>query len=156
MVRKTMRDLNARGKGILLFHDIQPATARGMPELLAQLKANGYRIVHVVAKGKATTLAEFDAMADRVADKKKLAAASNPLAPRTLTWQMGTNVKATDYPSVSPYRPGAKPLPWQQPVAQGLAPAPAPSPTAVDPALQARRPALRGPIEEDWRTRVFN
>ena len=35
-------------KGILLLHDIQPATALALPEILHELKARGYKIVHVV------------------------------------------------------------------------------------------------------------
>jgi peptidoglycan/xylan/chitin deacetylase (PgdA/CDA1 family) len=43
-----MRRLAAKGKGILLLHDIQPATALALPELLRELKTKGYRIVQVV------------------------------------------------------------------------------------------------------------
>src|SRR5262249_47908695 len=38
----------AKGKGVLLLHDIQPATALALPDLLKELKARGFRIVHVV------------------------------------------------------------------------------------------------------------
>jgi peptidoglycan/xylan/chitin deacetylase (PgdA/CDA1 family) len=48
VVRRAMARLDEKGKGILLLHDIQPATALALPELLRQLKAKGYRIVHVV------------------------------------------------------------------------------------------------------------
>lgn len=48
IVRRALSRLEARGKGILLLHDIQPATALGLPELLSELKARGYRVVHVV------------------------------------------------------------------------------------------------------------
>jgi peptidoglycan-N-acetylglucosamine deacetylase len=40
--------LEAKGKGILLLHDIQGRTAAMLPTLLRELKARGYRIVHVV------------------------------------------------------------------------------------------------------------
>jgi len=40
--------LEARGKGILLLHDIHPATVAALPELLKQLKERGFHIVHVV------------------------------------------------------------------------------------------------------------
>ena len=49
--RRTLMRLEARGKGIILLHDIQPATANGLPELLRELKVRGYRIVHVVPTG---------------------------------------------------------------------------------------------------------
>src|SRR5262245_15529587 len=48
VVRRALDRLEARGRGILLLHDIQPATALGLPTLLHELKARGYRIVHVV------------------------------------------------------------------------------------------------------------
>ena len=41
--------LKAKGKGILLLHDIQPRTVAALPGILRDLKAGGYRIVHVEA-----------------------------------------------------------------------------------------------------------
>jgi peptidoglycan/xylan/chitin deacetylase (PgdA/CDA1 family) len=43
-----MKRLEAKGKGILLLHDIQPRTVAALPQILNELKARGYRIVHVV------------------------------------------------------------------------------------------------------------
>jgi peptidoglycan/xylan/chitin deacetylase (PgdA/CDA1 family) len=40
--------IEAKGKGILLLHDIQPRTVAALPRILETLKARGYRIVHVV------------------------------------------------------------------------------------------------------------
>jgi len=40
--------LEAKGKGVLLLHDIQPRTVAALPRILHELKARGYRIVHVV------------------------------------------------------------------------------------------------------------
>jgi peptidoglycan/xylan/chitin deacetylase (PgdA/CDA1 family) len=40
--------LEAKGKGILLLHDIQARTVAALPRILRELKARGYRIVHVV------------------------------------------------------------------------------------------------------------
>jgi peptidoglycan/xylan/chitin deacetylase (PgdA/CDA1 family) len=48
IVRRAIARLEARGKGILLLHDIQPATALALPELLRELKLRGFTIVHVV------------------------------------------------------------------------------------------------------------
>jgi peptidoglycan/xylan/chitin deacetylase (PgdA/CDA1 family) len=48
IVRRSIARLEARGKGILLLHDIQPATANGLPELLHELKVRGFKVVHVV------------------------------------------------------------------------------------------------------------
>ncbi|HVV63000.1 MAG TPA: polysaccharide deacetylase family protein [Pseudolabrys sp.] len=52
IVRKAMRRLEARGRGILLLHDIHPATAMAVPALLKELKAGGYKVVQVVASGE--------------------------------------------------------------------------------------------------------
>ncbi|MCC6890818.1 MAG: polysaccharide deacetylase family protein [Hyphomicrobiales bacterium] len=48
MIERSISELERLGKGILLLHDIKPATARALPALLAQLKLRGFRIVHVV------------------------------------------------------------------------------------------------------------
>jgi len=40
--------LEAKGKGILLLHDIQARTVAALPRILETMKARGYRIVHVV------------------------------------------------------------------------------------------------------------
>ena len=43
-----IKRLEAKGKGILLLHDIQARTVAALPRILQTLKARGYRIVHVV------------------------------------------------------------------------------------------------------------
>jgi peptidoglycan/xylan/chitin deacetylase (PgdA/CDA1 family) len=62
VVKSVMDKLNKRGKGIVLMHDFQHATAEALPELLRQLKAGGYKIVHVVPKGTLATVAKYDDM----------------------------------------------------------------------------------------------
>jgi len=52
IVNRAMRRLNAKGRGIILMHDIHRATAMALPILLKDLKANGYNVVHVVAAGE--------------------------------------------------------------------------------------------------------
>ena len=43
-----IKRLEEKGKGILLLHDIQARTVAALPQILSELKARGYRIVHVV------------------------------------------------------------------------------------------------------------
>jgi peptidoglycan/xylan/chitin deacetylase (PgdA/CDA1 family) len=43
-----LKRLEARGKGILLLHDIHPKTVAALPGLLKELKDDGFRIVQVV------------------------------------------------------------------------------------------------------------
>jgi len=50
---RIMRLLRKQGKGIILMHDIQHRTAKMLPRLLRSLKNEGYKVVHMVAKGQA-------------------------------------------------------------------------------------------------------
>jgi hypothetical protein len=52
--------LQKHGKGIVLMHDFQHPTAKALPELLNQLKAAGYKIVHMKAKEPVKTIAQYD------------------------------------------------------------------------------------------------
>lgn len=45
VISRVMAGLKARGRGIVLMHDIHKWTADAVPELLAKLKAGGYKIV---------------------------------------------------------------------------------------------------------------
>jgi peptidoglycan/xylan/chitin deacetylase (PgdA/CDA1 family) len=60
VVASVMTKLKKRGKGILLLHDFQHPTSLALPTILAQLKANGYKIVQVRAKEPEKTLPEYD------------------------------------------------------------------------------------------------
>jgi hypothetical protein len=44
------------------MHDFRPGTAEAMPELLRQLKAGGYKVVHMVPRGQLTTVPKYDEM----------------------------------------------------------------------------------------------
>jgi peptidoglycan/xylan/chitin deacetylase (PgdA/CDA1 family) len=61
VITGVMAKLKTRGKGIVLMHDFQHSTAVGLPTLLAQLKAEGYKIVHMKPKDKVQTLPQYDA-----------------------------------------------------------------------------------------------
>jgi peptidoglycan/xylan/chitin deacetylase (PgdA/CDA1 family) len=48
IVKRAMSRLEAKGRGILLLHDIHERTVEALPIILSELKARGYHIVHVV------------------------------------------------------------------------------------------------------------
>jgi peptidoglycan/xylan/chitin deacetylase (PgdA/CDA1 family) len=123
--RNIMRQLSEKRKGILLFHDIQPSTARALKGLLDELKSRGFRVVHMVPQYTATTVAEFDAIADGALGTKRLAANGSPLAKRSVVWPL-----TADPVTVTP-APSASGLPNTGP----------PRPARIE--------------EESWRTRVF-
>ena len=62
VIKSVMSQLEKRGEGIVLMHDFKHHTAEAMPELLHQLKAGGYKVVHIVPKGEVTTVPKYDEM----------------------------------------------------------------------------------------------
>jgi peptidoglycan/xylan/chitin deacetylase (PgdA/CDA1 family) len=85
VIRSVMSKLEKHGKGIILMHDFQHATAEALPELLNQLKANGYKVVHMVPKAPLQTLAEYDEMVQK--ENKLPTVSSRPTSSviRTIT-----------------------------------------------------------------------
>ncbi len=181
--RDVLNQLAEQGKGIILFHDIQPATAQALPGLLDALKAKGYRVVHMKPKTMATTLPEFDAVARDVKARKQMIAARDPLARRSMTWGAAeptvmAHLPAGSQPGVAgnPMTVPAKAAPagrlpttahrgdaFVPPPLPGQAPAPAPAPAAGavppvvgDPAQPPARVARQRQPVEDWRTMIFS
>jgi peptidoglycan/xylan/chitin deacetylase (PgdA/CDA1 family) len=62
MIKSVMTKVAKHGKGIILMHDFQRVTADALPELLSQLKAGGYKVVHLKPKEPVQTLAGYDEM----------------------------------------------------------------------------------------------
>ena len=60
VVNAVMTKLERKGKGIILMHDFQQATAKAAPALFAELKAKGYKVVHMRAKTPLATIAQWD------------------------------------------------------------------------------------------------
>jgi len=60
VVNSIMTRLKKNGKGIVLMHDFQQATSHAVPEILAQLKANGYKIVHMKPRFAVKSLPKYD------------------------------------------------------------------------------------------------
>jgi peptidoglycan/xylan/chitin deacetylase (PgdA/CDA1 family) len=52
--------LKKHGKGIVLMHDFQHATAEAAMDLLNDLKAGGYKVVFMKPKFPVTTIASYD------------------------------------------------------------------------------------------------
>jgi peptidoglycan-N-acetylglucosamine deacetylase len=50
VIARVMGGLKARGRGIILMHDIHKWTADAVPQLLAKLKAGGYKVVQLKPK----------------------------------------------------------------------------------------------------------
>ena len=60
VIASVMAKLKKHGKGMVLMHDFQTPTAQAVADLLVQLKAEGYKVVHMKAKDQVKTLAQYD------------------------------------------------------------------------------------------------
>jgi len=60
--QSVMAKLKKNGKGIVLMHDFQHATAEAAMDLLNDLKAGGYKVVFMKPKFAVTTLPQYDEM----------------------------------------------------------------------------------------------
>ena len=74
VARRAISRLEARGKGILLLHDIQARTALALPDILKELKTRGFKIVHVVpaTPDRPKTVTDADMWATRRAPEPKV------------------------------------------------------------------------------------
>jgi peptidoglycan/xylan/chitin deacetylase (PgdA/CDA1 family) len=54
------RQLDKKGKGIILMHDFHKHTAEALPAILARLKAEGYKVVAMRAKAPVQSLPQYD------------------------------------------------------------------------------------------------
>jgi peptidoglycan-N-acetylglucosamine deacetylase len=151
VVRRSMARLEEKGKGILLLHDIQPATALALPELLRQLKAHGYRIVQVVPAGRGApppVVAKIETPAAKPEPPARAEApitrpeppAAKPTAPTAAALaRKNPDSEAPPVPPVAVQRTAPTPPPTPAAAAERAVAAP-PTPPAV-----AERPAPISP-----------
>lgn len=144
--RNVLGQLATKGKGIILFHDIQPSTARALAGLLDELNARGFKVVHLVAKQPVVTLADYDAMAETELSKTRVASAANPLAKRSVVWP----ATATTVVPAAGQGPLAAPAP-----AISSSPAPAAPAAASNSDAAERANARRSEEDLGWRGRIF-
>lgn len=80
---RALSRIEARRGGMLLLHDIKPATVLALPGLLRELKARGYRIVHVEPAS-----AEHPKTVTRTADwaSRKGQAGKGRIPAKTVAW----------------------------------------------------------------------
>jgi peptidoglycan/xylan/chitin deacetylase (PgdA/CDA1 family) len=84
VIAAVTKKLEKHGKGIVLMHDFQKHTAEALPELLKQLKAGGYKIVHMTAKGSLASLPEYDEMLQKQAKLPTLSTRPTSSVVRTI------------------------------------------------------------------------
>lgn len=97
MVNRVMSELNRKGKGIILMHDIQKVTANGLGQLLDRLNKGGYKIVHIRGRGGKDQKAPI--LVSSAAEPKKkskpiVVASLNTKAKPESTWTLRKSVDA--------------------------------------------------------------
>lgn len=60
LIKLVLERVERRKGGIILFHDIKAATAKALPTILTELKARGYKVVHMRAKNPVVPLAGYE------------------------------------------------------------------------------------------------
>jgi peptidoglycan-N-acetylglucosamine deacetylase len=78
IVRLAVSRLEARGKGILLLHDIHRTTANALPDILKNLKAAGFHIVHIVPGTEQPAVASTPTAATKPAIVEAAASSNTP------------------------------------------------------------------------------
>jgi len=110
IVRRVLHRLDVQGKGIVLMHDIKPATAVALPHLLDELRARGYRVVHVVAatpeRPKTVTTAEEWRVA-HPPTAAELRSREPSMWPRVAPYRVREPTTPLDVPSLASF--GAEP-----------------------------------------------
>jgi len=103
--RNVFSQLQSKGKGIMLFHDIQPSTARGLKRVLDDLKARGFKVVHIVPKSKAETIVEYNADAAKELARQSSLASSDRLSRRSPFWPLFQGARPPSDGGASPFAP---------------------------------------------------
>ena len=65
VIARVMAGLKKRGRGIILMHDIHKWTADAVPELLAEIRAGGYKVVQLKPKAAVQLIADVSPPATR-------------------------------------------------------------------------------------------
>jgi peptidoglycan/xylan/chitin deacetylase (PgdA/CDA1 family) len=136
VMRNVMSQLKTKRRGIILFHDIQPSTAGALGALLGDLKADGYKVVHLVPRGQQSTIATYD--------QRLLSRPEPPQASPGLAMRHRAAVNPAWEPRVMPSGPPPRMAVTAPPLPQ--------APLVAEP--RPPRPA-RVSQEDDWRSRVF-
>lgn len=103
LAQYTIRQIENRQGGIVLFHDIKAATAKALPTILAALKEKGYTVVHLRSK---TT---FEPKPELVAElQPKLDKAQAALKDKTMVPFYGAVIPGDAELPVTQLAPGPK------------------------------------------------
>ncbi len=109
LVQTTLSRVDAQKGGILLFHDIKPATADALPRILEGLRVRGYKLVHLTSKFAFTPKGNYEREFAALAKKR-----AKPIVTVSLKGLHGTigpgSTKVAAAPPVTLVAPERKPI----------------------------------------------
>lgn len=112
LLEHALKEIETQKGGIVLFHDIKPATARMLPQFLSQLQARGYHIVHMRPKGQVTPMAGYTQTLAPLLAKSEKTAAAGGLVPFYGLLKPGISANGEPEnatPAVTEIRPSVRP-----------------------------------------------
>ncbi len=154
VLRNVMSQLKAVKKGIILFHDIQPATVGALSSLLDNLQASGFKVVQLISKKPSTTLPEYDAMARKEMARRSISVAAAPAGAGPLpAARNGQPVAKLPKPATA-----QSALPWES--VTGTPPPDEPTAIPADNESPAQTRPPRKPLwyrdDDPWRIKTFS
>lgn len=78
---RTLELAEKKQGGILLFHDLKSATAKALPKILTELKAHGFKVVHLKSKLPFSPIPTYEAELTPLLAKRPPAEAKTALVP---------------------------------------------------------------------------
>jgi len=99
VIKSVLGKLERKGKGIILMHDLKQHTAAALPQLLSELKAQGYKVVHMRPKARLTTIAEWDTAAKAEIKGGGVVDRPNSSAVRTIEGAPAATADTADTPA---------------------------------------------------------
>jgi peptidoglycan/xylan/chitin deacetylase (PgdA/CDA1 family) len=110
VVRDVVRRVLSNKNGIILLHDVEPSTARGLKTLLDELQARGIRVVHLVPRGTAQTIPLYDAfVAKPLSDAERdLLTRRSTYWPLTKAGDLAVSAPPPARGRALPFTPGAR------------------------------------------------
>lgn len=150
LARITLQRLDNRGNGILLFHDIKPATAKALPAILDGLKERGYRVVHLHYRTPLVANAELvQGFEEKVSEKLAKSQRTPRLMPfygaiSELSAERGAPIAAAA-PPVTRIAPEARDRTKRLPVVLKTPPKTRPKPASAPKAAPETKPVQGAP-----------
>jgi len=98
LARRTLSQVDIHKGGIVLFHDIKPATVKALPIILKGLMSRGYKVVHLTSRRPLKVLSRYEgSFREKIANARKKQEPKSHTDPRRSALGMGDAHRAFSY-----------------------------------------------------------